>query len=109
KIIIMHEGRFIAEGSLDELRERYGSVEVLEMTLDGCIQEEKLASIEGAHVVRCDGTTGNVQIISKNIAAILPAIMDILKSEGLVLKRIECRSMSLDDLFISMTGVSLND
>jgi len=109
KIIIMHMGRFIAEGTLDELRERYGSVEVLEMTLEGCIEEGRFASIEGGRVVRCDGTTGNVQIMSKNIAAVMPAIMDLLKDEGLILRGIECRSMSLDDLFISMTGVSLND
>ena len=56
-----------------------------------------------------DKNTQSGKILVKDIVSFLPEFLAIVKREGLELKTLECRKMTLDDLFIAMTGRSLDE
>jgi ABC-2 type transport system ATP-binding protein len=47
--------------------------------------------------------------VVKNIAETLPLFLQHIKDLNLKVIELECRKMTLDDLFISMTGRHLNE
>ena len=44
-----------------------------------------------------------------NFETELPAFMTYLKSKNIIIKHMECRRKTLDDLFVSLTGRKINE
>ena len=85
------------------------SEEIIEFTLDGV---SELTGLEGKSWFRkmnVDASRKKVTLFVTEILAALPEILKIAELENIKLLGLECRRMTLDDLFVSLTGRRLND
>ena len=104
-IAIIHKGRIVAEGTLDELLRQYGHQSTL------LIKGGKAGEIAGA--LKKDGygaeeTNGNVEVkISKRDAVI--DILFHLKEEEIYYREIDIRHSDLEDVFLNLTGEKLKE
>lgn len=104
RIVILDRGKILAQGTVDELLSRNKSTEIIEFSLEPDATF-KLPTSGHRAIVR-NGKTW--QITVDDIVNYLPVFLDEMKQKGLAIKTLECRKMTLDDLFISMTGRRLN-
>ncbi len=137
RIIIMNQGRILAEGTLEELLRTHGAMEIISFALEGCGKgpsagaadagaavagasslswkpvpvceiPDSVARIAGAFELVRDEEPGSGQLYVNDIVAALPPFLAAVEREGLRLRRLECRKMNLDDLFVSLTGRRLD-
>ncbi|MBX9852056.1 MAG: ABC transporter ATP-binding protein [Cytophagaceae bacterium] len=106
RILIMDKGRFIAEGTLNELTQKHGEGEIIEINLD---KEINLSGISGIKKTNWEIPNQKGRIYVDNIAETLPALTAITSTQNIKILELECRRMTLDDLFISMTGRHLHE
>lgn len=108
RILIMDQGQFIAAGTLPELTTRYGEGDIIEVTFSDSFPQPlpDLASIRKVKWIEPDL---QAQIFVNNIAEVLPEILSAAKENQIGITELSSRRMTLDDLFIAMTGRHLND
>ncbi|MDN5200578.1 ABC transporter ATP-binding protein [Fulvivirgaceae bacterium BMA10] len=109
KIVIMHSGKILAQGTLDELLSKHVKGEAIDFALDRSISKDDLPKTEKVIKIDYDEDNLNGEIIVEDLVSYLPKFLDVVKQNNLNLTSLECRKMTLDDLFISMTGRHLND
>jgi len=108
RIVIMHKGEFIADGTMEDLAAMNGCCGIIDFAVHGNISIDRLKKINGvADVTR--GKNGIFRLMVKDTITVLPELMKLVSKEKLKLKKIESRALSLDDIFTSMTGIHLND
>ncbi len=106
RILIMDRGRFIAEGSLSELISRYGEGDVIEFS----VREKEVPDMKqlpGFNKLVWKDEECRGMIWVENLALAVPAFMRQIADSHLELLELECRKMTLDDLFIALTGRNL--
>ncbi len=105
-IAIIHKGKIVAEGSLDELIKKYGEKSIL--SIKGCRTEEVIRSLKNFGYADMEARNGDVEIkISKG-----DAVMNILlhlKEEGLYYREIDIKNSDLEDVFLNLTGARLKE
>jgi ABC-2 type transport system ATP-binding protein len=108
RILIMDKGQFIAAGTLSELNARHGEGDLIEITFahDFDIDAASLAGVKRVNWV--DGRT-KAQIFVDNVSEVLPSIIESTRQRNMTITALNSRKMTLDDLFISMTGRHLTD
>lgn len=108
RIIIMDQGRFLAEGTFEALLAEHADGEVLDFLVREEVAHWDMSAIPG--VIQFDwnpeSRRGRLLVRSKT-GALMP-FLQVLRSQGLTLEDLEFRKMSLDDLFISLTGRHLD-
>lgn len=109
RIIIMDQGKILASGTLSELLYANKSNEIIEFGINKPLQTDILAKMEGVINLNFDRQNLKGTITVENIVVQLPVILDIFNRNGYQLTWLECRKLTLDDLFISLTGKHLND
>jgi ABC-2 type transport system ATP-binding protein len=104
RILIMDKGQFLAEGTLAELITKYGEGDVIQFSLDQKLDETEFGRLPGLKKIiwEVEGRKGKMVVL--NIAETLPLLLPIVEKFNARLTELECRKMTLDDLFISMTG-----
>lgn len=108
RIIIMDKGKILAQGTLDELLSANNSKEIIEFSSKDVISEQFYCG-EGVYKLIWDENTFSGKLIVKSIVDQLPVFLQKVNDNGIKLSRLECRKLTLDDLFISMTGKHLGD
>jgi len=108
-IVIIDTGTILSQGTLDELLSRNKTSQIIEFTLEEELKELDLSSIEGSRPVKWNARKKKGRLLVNDIAHDLPAFLSAMKEKELVLKSLECRKMTLDDLFISLTGRHLDN
>lgn len=110
-IVIMDKGTILAQGSLENLLNTHNTGEIIEYGLHTEMSCEKpnFAADKGVINETWDENSGKGQIIVDDIVSSMPPILDRLRDCDGQLRSFECRKMTLDDLFVSMTGRRLND
>lgn len=108
RILIMDQGQFIAAGTLQELTTRYGEGDIIEVTFSDSFRQPlpELSSIRKVKWIEPDL---QAQIFVDNIAEVLPEILSVAKENQIGITELSSRRMTLDDLFIAMTGRHLNE
>jgi ABC-2 type transport system ATP-binding protein len=106
RIIIMDKGEILAQGTLDQLLYANNSKEIIEFSTPNAIPESFFCG-EGVEKLVWDENTHNGKLIVKSIVNQLPIFLSKASENGIVLSKLECRKITLDDLFISMTGKHL--
>jgi len=106
KIVVMDKGKVLAQGTLDELLSSHNYHEIIEFSLN--TKPTNAIKIEGFAEPEYDKETEKYILNVKEIISDLPILMGELKKQNLTLKTLECRKMSLNDLFLTMTGRKLN-
>jgi ABC-2 type transport system ATP-binding protein len=104
RILIMDKGQFLAEGTLAELITKYGEGDVIQFSLDQKLNTAEFDRLPGLKkmIWEIEGRKGKMVVL--NIAETLPLFLPIVEKFNAKLTELECRKMTLDDLFISMTG-----
>jgi ABC-2 type transport system ATP-binding protein len=109
RVAVVDHGKLIALGTPRELIASLGGQEVIELTLAGgaSADEGKLAVLAGVHGVRrvADG----LALAADPLHVALPALVDHLRAEKLVLERLATRHATLEDVFVALTGRGLRD
>jgi len=108
RIIIMDKGRILAQGTLDELLSANNSKEIIEFSTNDIISDQLFCGQDVYKLIR-DENTNRTKLIVKSIVDQLPVFLQKVKENGIILSNLECRKLTLDDLFISMTGKHLGD
>ncbi len=106
RIIILDYGKILARGTLDELLGQCNSNEIIEVSFD---QNPgfSLRSLPGIKKIRSEDGLNYLEV--EKITNTLPALMKTVSEHNISIKTLECRKVTLDDLFISMTGRHLKD
>jgi len=108
RIIIMDKGKILAQGTLDELLSANNSKEIIEFSTKDAISDQLFCGQDVYKLIR-DENTNRTKLIVKSIVDQLPVFLQKVKENGIILSNLECRKLTLDDLFISMTGKHLGD
>lgn len=108
RILIMDKGQFIAQGTLSELNARHGEGDLIEISFGNNFDIETLG-LPGIKKLNWIAPHTKVQIFVDNIAEVLPAVINSAKMKNINIDELLSRKMTLDDLFISMTGRHLHD
>jgi ABC-2 type transport system ATP-binding protein len=108
RILIMDKGQFIAAGTLPELNARHGEGDLVEISFDRDfdIGAKEVAGIKRVHWI--DPHT-KAQVFVDDISRVLPSIIESTRDGNVTITGLNSRKMTLDDLFISMTGRHLTD
>jgi ABC-2 type transport system ATP-binding protein len=109
RVAVVDAGRVIALGSPAELVARLGGDHVIEFALeDGRGPgESDYLSLPGVRGARIDA--GGVSLTVTEPHKALPALLDRLSSERLAMARLTTRHVSLEDVFVNLTGRHLRD
>ncbi len=109
RIVILDKGSILAEGTLDELLSKNDSSEIIEFSIDGDNSTVNLPEGHGKKQLHFDNKNEKWQILVNDIITYLPFFLEEMKSQNKKIKTLECRKMTLDDLFIAMTGRRLTE
>ncbi|MFM7021797.1 MAG: ABC transporter ATP-binding protein [Flavobacteriales bacterium] len=109
RIIILDKGSVLAQGTLDELLSKNGSSEIIDFSVEGDNSNIQLPDGNGKKQLNYDAKNDKWQLLVDDIIAYLPFFLEEMKKQNKKIKTLECRKMTLDDLFIAMTGRRLNE
>jgi len=113
RVAVVDHGRVIAMGSPAELIARLGGDHVVEFALDGGTApahtpgEARLLALPAVRAVRIEADGIALTVTEPHVT--IPALLELLRSEGAVLARLTTRHVSLEDVFVLLTGRHLRD
>lgn len=109
EIVIMDHGRILAKGSLEQLLCEHDKGEIIEFSLQE--RPENLDISLGGNVREStwDSESRKGWLLVNEIVSSIAPFMDYVNGNHLHLTSFECRKMTLEDLFISLTGRKLSD
>ena len=108
RILIMDKGQFIAAGTLPELNARHGEGDLIEITFAHDF-DIGAANLPGVKRLNWTVPKTRAEIFVENISEALPSIIECTRKGNIAITALTSRKMTLDDLFISMTGRHLTD
>lgn len=110
RIAIIDRGRIVRVGAPEELKASVGG-DVIELELDGQLGEglsKLIEAVPNVLEVRQVGQTG-YRVKARMGEEVAPQIIDLVRSQGVRVKRISLTKPSLDEVFLEYTGRSLRD
>lgn len=108
RIIIMDKGKILAQGTLDDLLSANSSKEIIEFSTFDSFPEDFFCG-DGVFKLIWDEKSNSGKLVVASIVKQLPIFLKRVEDLGIKLTQLECRKLTLDDLFISMTGKHLAD
>jgi ABC-2 type transport system ATP-binding protein len=108
KIMIIDKGKMLAQGTLDQLLDQKGCYEIIEFAVNEPLLNLDFLDESGIQKKTCDTRLGSGKVLVFEIVSQLPVFLDKMKENGFTLKSLVCRKMTLDDLFVEMTGRRLD-
>ena len=109
RVAIVDHGKVIALGSPSELIAALGGEHVVEFALanGSAMLSSELAVLPAVREVRADGSGIALTVTEPHIA--IPALLQKLQARKLDLARLTTRHVSLEDVFVHLTGRYLRD
>jgi ABC-2 type transport system ATP-binding protein len=108
EIVIMDEGKILARGSLEKLLSDHNIGEIIEFTLREDPASLEFVTDDAVRAMQWDAQTSRGSLIVDEIITVIPAFMKFIGEKNYHLTSFECRKMTLEDLFISLTGKKLD-
>jgi ABC-2 type transport system ATP-binding protein len=108
RIFILDQGKILAQGTLDQLLTQNSCFEIIEFSLHESVPDIDFIKQSGIQKFTWDEKLRSAKLWVFDIVSILPVLMASLQQRNLALKTLVCRKMTLDDLFIDMTGRHLD-
>jgi ABC-2 type transport system ATP-binding protein len=109
RVAIVDQGKIIAMGSPGELIARIGGEHVVEFGVVGDVQPESTTFESLPTVKACRGEADGFALTVGEPHLAIPALLDRLATDGLTLARLTTRQVSLEDVFVMLTGRHLRD
>ncbi|MGE3821071.1 MAG: ATP-binding cassette domain-containing protein, partial [Isosphaeraceae bacterium] len=110
RVAIIDHGLVIAIGSPAELIARLGGEHVVEFAIAGDAPRDEPSSFSALPTVRstrAEGDGYSLTVGEPHVA--IPALLDLLEERARPLARLTTRQVSLEDVFVSLTGRHLRD
>jgi ABC-2 type transport system ATP-binding protein len=116
RLAIVDHGQIIAEGAPSDLIERLGGQHVVEFQVsdngrknakDGSEDLDRWRSLPGVESVRREDSTVCLSVREPHLT--IPALLDVVGSEGDRLEHLSTRQASLEDVFVQLTGRHLRE
>jgi len=109
RLAIVDHGKIVAEGTPIELKRKISGGDIVEADLS-VLPEKALKALENAdYVLGVKKRDGGLTILAKNGAEAVPKIVSLIDSNGGKLRTIALRELTLDDVFLEVTGRSLRE
>jgi ABC-2 type transport system ATP-binding protein len=108
RVVIMDQGNILAEGTLKQLLSKHVKGEIIAFTVDQPLQKESLPGQHDLLNFSFDKDTMSGELLVTDIVRFLPDFLLFVQKEKVRIDSLECRKMTLDDLFTSMTGRHIN-
>ncbi len=109
RIVILDRGKVLARGTLEELLKEQNSGEIIEFYAGEKLPVLKIDLLPGLKEKPRTDDRGRTHLVVEQIAESLPLLIKKAEQENIRLESLECRRMTLDDLFIKLTGRRLSD
>lgn len=108
-IVIIDQGQVIAKGTKEELKDMIRTSEklVLEVPILTAAQQEKLKEIQGVLALSYEHLTLTIDV--KNTQDTLLAILTYFEQEKIQYANLHTREITLNDVFLAITGKELRD
>ena len=104
EIAIINKGSIVKSGTASELKQSLRS-EIIQVYPHGRIDGQVLKSIRDLAFVRgAINNNSHLEIVVEDSETKLPLILDVLRNEGVSLKRICTAKPTLDDVFLKYAG-----
>ena len=109
RLAIVDHGKIVAEGTPTELKRKISGGDIVEADFS-VLPEKALKALESAeYVLGVKKRDGGLTILAKNGAEAVPKIVSLIDSNGGKLRTITLRELTLDDVFLEVTGRSLRE
>ncbi len=109
EIVIMDHGHFLAKGSLEQLLCENDKGEIIEFALLERPEGLNLSFDRYIREFSWDGESRKGWLLVNDIVSTIPGFMKFINENNFHLTSFECRKMTLEDLFISLTGRKINE
>jgi ABC-2 type transport system ATP-binding protein len=106
RLAIMHAGRIVASGTVAEVVAAHPAR--ISFQLPAGVEPAALPDLPGARSVHCDQTSGAVEIRTEALQESLAALLAWANPAGLQLPRLQARSASLEEAFLSVADGDLS-
>ncbi len=104
EIVIMDKGNILAKGTLEKLLSDHNIGEIIEFSLQENPEYFNLEKNNNIRELIWNPETGKGKLIVNEIISVVPQLLDFIHINNWHLTSFECRKMTLEDLFISLTG-----
>lgn len=108
-IVIMDKGKILAQGTLHELLSGNNFGEVIEFIPERNQHQPDFKNLPGYRKEDHSNSNGSIRIITDEIVTALPVFMQQIEEKNYKIISLECRKMTLEDLFINLTGRKLSE
>ncbi len=108
-IVIIDKGKVLAKGSLEELISASGTSEIVQFKVHDKTLFPDFWHCTDVKQIEIDDITGLITMHVANTSAFLPELIGRINTAGCGISELRCRYVTLDDLFIQMTGRKLTD
>ena len=111
RIVIIDHGKVIADDTVHGLHQRLPASRAAVMELDGpAVAEELLSSLEALPGISAAlPTAGGIRIETDDFGAPLARSLEMVAAHGLRVTSVQTGQVSLEDVFIALTGHALRD
>lgn len=113
RIVIVDHGRVVAEGTLAELVRRLPAVHKLVVALDVAPDQTLLAALHAVPGVRAitsvPGKPGAVEMALDDLGRGSALVLQLLAARGVAVRHLGSGRVSLEDVFLDLTGRQLRD
>jgi len=109
RICIIDKGKLLVSGTADEIKKISGHDDMIEVEIVGDIEKElqQFINPDIASIISISGSLATFSI--KDPVSTLDHILDVVKGRHIKVKTLRLRKISLEDIFISMTGRSIRE
>ena len=108
-IVIIDKGKVLAKGTLEELISASQTSEIIQFKVIDKNLFPDFSRYEDVKKIEKDEISGMVTMHVSNTSDFLPELIGEINQTGCGIAELRCRYVTLDDLFIQMTGRKLTD
>lgn len=109
KIVIIDKGKVLAKGTLEQLIAESKTSEIVQFKVLDKSKFPDFSKFSDLREIQWEDSTNIVTMNVDNTSSFLPEMVSYLNNAGCKISELRCRYVTLDDLFIRMTGRKLTD
>ena len=105
-IAIIHKGKIVAEGTLEELIKKYGGKSIL--LIKGCKTKEVMSVLQNIGYDEMSAKNGTVEVKIKKRDVVIDILFH-LREKNLYYREVDIKHSDLEDVFLNLTGARLHE
>ena len=109
RIVIIDKGKVLAQGTLKELISASNTSEIIQFRVHDRNLFPDFSKYADVREIQWEDSINQVTMHVVNTSAFLPVLINYLNNAGCKISELRCRYVTLDDIFVRMTGRKLTD